>query len=318
MIGINDIKNNKLVLRDYVALIKEIINSLETNNDNLYTNIEETNSEQRQQFFQNVIDDNNIRIIELINIKNIFKEYINSNFINSIDNNDLIKIYDDGISYVDDDVKNCYPSIFNENTYFDLIRNLENISSVLLNKTVINNEVYDYIIDYLHNYNSFDIWKIMFTKCVYILCDHITKYRNETQTTHYSNIEEFNNCVDLQTTPITSFPYQDYADEYIEFVEVLFEYYVNETRRNSNVHLLDSDDENDNNDNEHDNDNNEHPLINKYTLIENNENYDCGICFNDYENDYFKCNRCIFKICPSCYNNYHLQHNVKNCAMCRL
>ena len=105
MITINDIKNNKLVLRDYVALIKEIINSLETNNDNLYTSIEETNSEQRQQFFQNVIDDNNIRIIELINIKNIFKEYINSNFINSIDNNDLIKIYDDGISYVDDDVK---------------------------------------------------------------------------------------------------------------------------------------------------------------------------------------------------------------------
>ena len=35
MITINDIKNNKLVLRDCVALIKEIINSLETNNDNL-------------------------------------------------------------------------------------------------------------------------------------------------------------------------------------------------------------------------------------------------------------------------------------------
>ena len=181
MIGINDIKNNKLVLRDYVALIKEIINSLETNNDNLYTSIEETNSEQRQQFFQNVIDDNNIRIIELINIKNIFKEYINSNFINSIDNNDLIKIYDDGISYVDDDVKNCYPSIFNENTYFDLIRNLENISSVLLNKTVINNEVYDYIIDYLHNYNSFDKKKLclqnVFTFFVIILLNIETKLK---------------------------------------------------------------------------------------------------------------------------------------------
>ena len=37
MITINDIKNNKLVLRDYIGLIKEIINSLETNNDNLYT-----------------------------------------------------------------------------------------------------------------------------------------------------------------------------------------------------------------------------------------------------------------------------------------
>ena len=74
MIGINDIKNNKLVLRDYVALIKEIINSLETNNDNLYTSMEESNNDQvLQDFFQNVIDENNIRIIELINIKNIFK-----------------------------------------------------------------------------------------------------------------------------------------------------------------------------------------------------------------------------------------------------
>ena len=73
MIGINDIKNNKLVLRDYVALIKEIINSLETNNDNLYTSMEESNNDQvLQDFFQNVIDENNIRIIELINIKNIF------------------------------------------------------------------------------------------------------------------------------------------------------------------------------------------------------------------------------------------------------
>ncbi len=54
-------------------------------------------------------------------------------------------MYDDGLSYVDDDVKDCYPSIFNVNTYFDLIRNLEKKITVLFNKTVINNENYVYI-----------------------------------------------------------------------------------------------------------------------------------------------------------------------------
>ena len=155
----------------------------------------------------------------------------------------------------------------------------------------------------------------MFTKSVYILCDHITKYRNEIQTTYYSNIEEFNNCVDLQTTPITSFPYQDYADEYIEYVELLFEYYVNETRLNSNVRLLnsDSDDENDNDD-DNNNNNNEHPLINKYKLVINNDIVECNICFEETRVNNYKCDKCIFQMCVCCYNKY----NNNTCPMCRL
>ena len=101
---------------------------------------------------------------------------------------------------------------------------------------------------------------------------------------------------------------------------MLFSYYYNENE-NENVPtsselFLEYSDENSDDDN--DDEDNENPLINKYTLIENSKNYDCGICFNDYEIDYFKCNRCIFKICSLCYNNYHLKHNVKNCSMCRL
>ena len=61
---------------------------------------------------------------------------------------------------------------------------------------------------------------------------------------------------------------------------------------------------------------NEHPLINKYTLINNNELYDCNICFNEYKKNYFKCNTCVFKFCDSCYKNYHLQYNSDKCCHC--
>jgi hypothetical protein len=47
--------------------------------------------------------------------------------------------------YADDNVKDCYPSIFDENTYYDLIKNLKDIPVQLLNKKVINNEIHDYI-----------------------------------------------------------------------------------------------------------------------------------------------------------------------------
>ena len=60
----------------------------------------------------------------------------------------------------------------------------------------------------------------------------------------------------------------------------------------------------------------EHPLKYKYSLIDNNESYDCGICFC-HKNDIFKCNICIFKICTSCYNNYHLKYNINKCSHCR-
>ena len=302
---INNIKNYKLVMRDYLGLINEIVYSIELKNENI-------DDQQEKEELDNKIN-------QLKSYKIIIKEYMNLNYTNSFDDNDLCIVYDDALVYVSDEVRSCYPSIFNENIYFDLIKNLKDIANNLLNKTVINVEIYEYIIDYVNSYNSFETWKSMYAKCVYLLCNHITLIRNNYQTSSYVNIEEFEDCVNLQDTPINQFPYRDYDDEYIEFVEVLFSYYRNENE-NENVPIsselfFENSDENSDDD---DNDDSEHPLINKYTFIENNENYDCGICFNDYNNEFFKCNRCIFKLCPSCYNNYHLQHNVKNCAMCRL
>ncbi len=40
------------------------------------------------------------------------------------------------MSYVDEDIIDCYPSIFKQDVYFDLVKNLTNISIELLNKTV--------------------------------------------------------------------------------------------------------------------------------------------------------------------------------------
>jgi len=54
-----------------------------------------------------------------------------------------------------------------------------------------------------------------------------------------------------------------------------------------------------------------HPLRNKYLFVENKEIYECNICFNNFETDYFKCESCVFKIC---YNNYHLKYNIDKCA----
>ena len=220
---------------------------------------------------------------------------MNLNYINHFDDDNLCIIYDDALVYVSDEVRSCYLSIFNEYIYFDLIKNLKDISNNLLNKTVINVEIHEYIIDYVNNYNSYDTWKDMYSKCVYILCDYITKIRNEESPTYYSNIEEFNDSINVEETPINEWPFctfRDYDDEYIEYLEVLFSYYYNENE-NENVPILSelfeySDEDSDGDD---DDDDKENPLINKYTLIENNKNYDCGICFNDYEIDYFKCNR---------------------------
>ena len=43
----------------------------------------------------------------------------------------------------------------------------------------MNNEVHDYIIDYVNNYNSFDTWKVLFCKCVYILYDNTNRILND-------------------------------------------------------------------------------------------------------------------------------------------
>ena len=296
---INNIKNNKFVLRDYLGLINEIVYGIESKFENI-------DNQQEKQELDNKID-------QLKSYKIIIKEYMNLNYTNHFDDNDLCIIYEDALVYVSNEVRSCYPSIFNENIYFDLIKNLKDISNNLLNKTVINVEIHEYIMDYLNNSNSFETWKDIYSKCVFVLCEYITKIRNEDPPTYYSNIEEFNDSINVEETPINEWPFstfRDYDDEYIEYLEVLFSYYYNENPIvfPSNSLFEDSDEESDD-----DNNNNNHPLFNKYSLIINDTDVECNICFHDTNINYYKCNKCIFTICLDCYDKY----NNINCPMCR-
>ena len=421
------IKSSKLILRDYLGLLNEVIFQKETENNEEFSN-------------------SNI-LTRVKKYRDIFKEYLQNNFTNEINDFDLFFINNHAKDCLDEDIKNIYHSIFNENIYHDLIKNLKEISNLLLYKTFINNEVHDYIIDYVNNYNSFDTWKILFFKCVYILYDNINKILNG-NLFYYTTIEHFNNCTNLHQLPIEEWTFNEYDVNYVEYLELLYSYYDSEYKISSeesddnddvveetdfiinfkkvfndlNVYLYNNgclstklfnymfnsieqanlsdleiniymrerynalcylyikklieeyddfydyyvlyinyhntiesinnlhnfytpemiyqfyisnggtdnefieifkmlndifDDDDDDNDNVDDDINVENPLINKYTLIENNLIYDCGICFNTNEDDYFKCNTCIFKICASCYNNYHLKYNINKCSHCR-
>ena len=162
--------------------------------------------------------------------------------------------------------------------------------------------------DHLNNYNSFEIWKCMYAKCVYLLCNNITLIRNDNAPTFYSNIQEFEDSVNLEETPINQFPYRDYDDEYIEYVEVLFSYYYNENEivLPQTSLFQDSDEELD--DDDDNNNNNNHSLTTKYSLITNDTDLECNICLENSNINYYKCNQCIFKICLGCYDKYNKIH----------
>ena len=151
------IKSSKLILRDYIGIFNELIYLIQ-NNEELF----------------------NINILNRMKkYKSIFIEYLQNNFINEITDNDLYFINNYASDCLPEELKVNYPSIFNENIYHDLIKNLKVISNKLLNETFINNEVHDYIIDYVNNYNSFDTWKVLFFKCVYILYDNTNQILND-------------------------------------------------------------------------------------------------------------------------------------------
>ncbi len=116
--------------------------------------------------------------------------------------------------------------------------------------------------------------------CLYFDC--IISINNDTI---FTNIEDFNDSINLQEIPIEEWKFAGNAEQYVEYVEVLW------------IEI-------------------EHSLINKYKLIVNNETYDCGICFSDYEND-IRMWKMHFKFCPSCYNNYHLKYKIDKCSHCR-
>ena len=102
---INNIKDNKLILRDYLGLINEIVYGIESNRETV----------DEIQELDNKID-------QLKSYKTIIKEYMNLNYTNHFDDNDLYIIYEDALVYVSNEERSCYPSIFNENIYHDLIK----------------------------------------------------------------------------------------------------------------------------------------------------------------------------------------------------
>ncbi len=146
--------------------------------------------------------------------------------------------------------------------------------------------------------------------CVYILCNCTTIIRNDNEPTFYSSVEEFEDSVNLEETPINQFPYTDYDDEYMEYAEVLFSYYYdeNEIVLPQTSLFQDSDEESDD-----DNNYNNHPLMNKYSLITTVTDVDCNICFEQSNINYCKCKKRIFKICLACYETF----NKNTCPMCK-
>ena len=155
-----------------------------------------------------------------------------------------------------------YQSIFNENIYHDLIKNLKDISNKLLNETIINNEVHDYIIDYVNNYNSFDTWKILFFKCVYILYNNTNHILNDSSI-YYTTIERFNNCTNLHQLPIEEWTFNEYDVNYVEYLELLYSYWDSEYINSSNDNNDDEEsyDSDDNDDDSDDNDDDDDDLV---------------------------------------------------------
>ncbi len=76
--------------------------------------------------------------------KVIIKEDINLNYTNHFDDNDLCIIYEDELVYVNNEVRSCYPSIFEYNIYMSVIKNLTDISNDLITKGVISGETQEY------------------------------------------------------------------------------------------------------------------------------------------------------------------------------
>ena len=131
-----------------------------------------------------------------------------------------------------------------------------------------------------------------------------------------------------------------YSDEYIEAQTAL---YINNDVYN-NVDYLESDDEeeeeqiyNNNNNNSDDEEeqiynndsgDDEITMINNvsniiinentklfYKEIENNNIFNCNICFNDYTTNYFKCNTCNFNMCSEC--EIYIKTRYNQCVVCK-
>ncbi len=79
---------------------------------------------------------------------------------------------------------------------------------------------------------------------------------------------------------------------------MLFSYYYNENKIGFPSNSFEDSDESDDDDNS----NNNHLLTTKYSLITTDTVVECNICFEESNVSYYKCKKCIFKICLNCYD----------------
>ena len=63
----------------------------------------------------------------------------------------------------------------------------------------------------------------------------------------------------------------------------------------------------------------ENEFKDKFSCITATNMLDCNICLQTFYNNFifFKCNRCIFQICPMCFNSFYFVYNYKTCPICR-
>ena len=85
---INIIKNQKMILRDYLGLINEINFAIESKIENLNAMVNDSNDEEEIQNYNNTINNFNNKINKFKEYKVIIKEYMHHNYTNTFNDAD--------------------------------------------------------------------------------------------------------------------------------------------------------------------------------------------------------------------------------------
>ena len=126
------IKTNKHILRDYLGIINEIIYTIDLR-------IQTITIEQEKQELNNKINNLNI-------YKNLIKQYINNYITRIISDKEFYEIKSLAVLYFEDDIIDCYPSIFQTINYDTLKLSLKVISDELLATNIITDEIHDLLL----------------------------------------------------------------------------------------------------------------------------------------------------------------------------
>ena len=239
------------------------------------------------------------------NLNNIYSTEIFITILERLGYNDEFTDYFKRLNYINDEDYE-YVNQFYINDDEDLISKFKDVFEVLnrrlYNTNCISTQLFNKMEKYIDNLDlsnlpKFECAKIRFNAYCYILFQtYILEFNNEYDVLYdnFYNTWEAINDLSVTYTP-----------------EEIFELYISKVTNEDFIkckhflHVF-----------KYINKINDNPLKNKYKLIENTSLYECNICFNDFNTNYFKCNTCIFKLCNECYNN-HMKHKIENCTHCR-